>query len=746
MQQGYGMSTNNPEKSPDKSCCHAQHKHEHAKADTPVDSNALYTCPMHPEIIQSGPGSCPICGMSLEPKMISAEVGPNEELIDMSRRFWVSVVLTLPVLFLTMGMDIPGVSQLVDLIPLHVSSWAQFILATPVIFWCGWPLLQRAWFSLIQRRLNMFSLIALGITVAYGYSLIGLLFPDLFPPAFRGMKGEVYLYFEAASAITALVLMGQVLEIRGREKTGSALRALLDLAPKMARKVTGKDTDMEISLDQVHTNDLLRVRPGEKIPVDGMITEGHSSIDESMITGESIPVEKEAGAAVIGGTMNLSGSFVMRAEHVGSKTMLAQIVRQVAEAQRSRAPIQRLADLISSYFVPAVILVAVITFLVWMAIGPSPAMTYGLISAISVLIVACPCALGLATPMSIMVGMGRGAQAGVLIKNAESLERFEKVNMLLIDKTGTLTAGKPVVTRIYADAGFTETEILSIAASLERSSEHPLANAIMQAARERKINIPDSVGFHAEIGKGITGVINQKRAALGNIHLLELLNLQPGQFAEKADQLRHQGETVMFVVTEDRIAGIISVSDPVKQSTPRALKMLRDEGMQVVMVTGDNRITAQAIAEKLDISSIEAEVLPHQKTEIVKKYRLDGYIVAMAGDGINDAAALSAADIGIAMGTGTDIAMQSASITLVKGDLLGIVRARQLSKQVMRNIRQNLFLAFIYNLLCIPIAAGILYPWTGLLLSPIIAAAAMSLSSVSVIANAFRLRNISLAG
>src|SRR5579885_1750464 len=515
MQQGYGMSTNNPEKSPDKSCCHAQHKHEHAKADTPVDSNALYTCPMHPEIIQSGPGSCPICGMSLEPKMISAEVGPNEELIDMSRRFWVSVVLTLPVLFLTMGMDIPGVSQLVDLISLHVSSWAQFILATPVIFWCGWPLLQRAWFSLIQRSLNMFSLIALGITVAYGYSLIGLLFPDLFPPAFRGMKGEVYLYFEAASAITALVLMGQVLEIRGREKTGSALRALLDLAPKMARKVTGKDTDMEISLDQVHTNDLLRVRPGEKIPVDGMITEGHSSIDESMITGESIPVEKEAGAAVIGGTMNLSGSFVMRAEHVGSKTMLAQIVRQVAEAQRSRAPIQRLADLISSYFVPAVILVAVITFLVWMAIGPSPAMTYGLISAISVLIVACPCALGLATPMSIMVGMGRGAQSGILVRNAEALERLDRVDTLVVDKTGTLTEGRPKVVAVRTYEGLSEDELLRLAASLERASEHPLAGAIVGAAQERKLELAEPAGFEAQSGKGVSGEAEGRKLMIG---------------------------------------------------------------------------------------------------------------------------------------------------------------------------------------------------------------------------------------
>ncbi len=725
-----------------KSCCRVSHKdHKQPASPTP---DVLYTCPMHPEIIQQGPGSCPICGMALEAKTVSLEAAPNEELIDMSQRFWVSVIFTIPILILTMGMHFPGLASLVQRVPSPISDWLQCILATPVVLWCGWPLLQRAWSSVVQRSLNMFSLIGLGIGVAYGYSLVAFFFPDLFPANFRGMNGEVNVYFEAAAAITALVLMGQVLELRGRETTGSALRALLNLAPKMARKINPEGSEVEVTLDGIHRNDLLRVRPGEKIPVDGKITEGHSSVDESMITGEPIPVEKEADATVIGGTMNLTGSFIMRAEQVGNETMLARIVQQVAEAQRSRAPIQRLADLVASYFVPAVIVIAIITFLVWAWLGPHPAMTYGLISAISVLIIACPCALGLATPMSIMVGMGRGAQAGVLIKNAESLERFEKVDTLIVDKTGTLTEGKPTVNHIIADPQYTEDQVLAFAASLERQSEHPLAGAILAKAEERHLSMQNTADFSAHIGKGITGVINQQRIALGNLKLLETLNLQPGPFADKAEHLRRDGETVMFVVVDDRIAGLISVSDPIKPTTSLALKELRAEGLHIVMVTGDNRTTAEAVAKKLGIQSVEADVLPQNKTEVVKRFQLDGYRVAMAGDGINDAAALAAADIGIAMGTGTDIAMQSASITLVKGDLLGIVRARELSRHVMRNIRQNLFFAFIYNLLCIPIAAGVLFPWTGLLLNPIIAAAAMSLSSVSVILNASRLRYISL--
>jgi Cu+-exporting ATPase len=700
----------------------------------------LYTCPMHPEIIRNSPGNCPICGMSLEPKKVSADILPNEELIDMSWRFWISVILTILLLLLTMGMYIPGIDHIVNRIPSHISSWIQLILATPVTIGCGWPLLKRGWLSIVDRNLNMFTLITLGVGVAYGYSLIALLFPHLFPSAFRGINGEVDLYFEAAAAITTLVLMGQVLELRGRQKTGSALRSLLDLAPKKARKINNDGAEAEILLDEVQVNDLLRVLPGERIPVDGKIIEGHSSIDESMITGESIPVEKEKDSQVIGGTLNQSGSFVMRAERVGSETMLSQIVQEVSEAQHSRAPIQRLADLISSYFVPVIIVIAIITFFVWTLLGPSPAMAYGLISAISVLIVACPCALGLATPMSIMVGMGRGAQVGILIKNAESLERFEKVNVLVIDKTGTLTVGKPIVKTVLSTGDINEEEILSLAASLERNSEHPLASAIVSAATARNIKLQNPTDFSAEIGKGIRGIINHKRVGLGNVKLLELMNVAPGSLIEKADVLRQKGETVMFLVVDDQIAGLISVADPIKDTTSSALKALRKEGIRIVMVTGDNQTTAAAIAKSLEIDMVEADVLPQKKRDIVKRLQQEGNIVAMAGDGINDAAALAEADIGIAMGTGTDIAMQSAGITLIKGDLMGIVRARQLSRNVMRNIRQNLFLAFIYNFLCIPIAAGILYPWSGWLLNPIISALAMSLSSVSVIGNALRLQ------
>lgn len=694
---------------------------------------------MHPEIKRNHHGNCPICGMALEPITVSVEIVANKELIDMSRRFWVSVILTFPILFLTMSMHIPGISAIIHRIPPSISAWVQFILATIVTIWCGWPLLKQGFLSIIQRHLNMFTLIALGTSIAYGYSVIALLFPDVFPPAFRSGNGEINLYFEAAAAITTLVLMGQVLELRGREQTGSALRSLLDLSPKTAQRITNGHEN-EIVLDEVEVNDHLRVRPGAKVPTDGEIIEGHSSINESMVTGESIPVEKEIGSQVIGGTLNLNGSFIMRANRVGKDTMLAQIVKLVSEAQRSRAPIQRLADLISSYFVPIVLIIAIVTFFIWAYLGPQPAMTYGLISAIAVLIIACPCALGLATPMSITVGMGRGAQAGILIKNAASLERFEKVNALVIDKTGTLTLGKPIVNNILPASGFNENQILSLAASLENNSEHPLASAILKAAKDRNIRLQNVRDFSAEIGKGVKGVLNEKKIALGNIKLLDALNVSSRQLEERAERLRQSGETVMYVIIEKQIAGLISVIDPIKETTLAALTALHKEGMHIVMLTGDSFTTAHAVAKKLGIKYVEAEVLPHQKSTIVKNLQKQGYVVAMAGDGINDAPALAQADIGIAMGTGTDIAMQSSSITLVKGDIMGIVRAQQLSKKVMRNIRENLFLAFIYNILCIPIAAGVLYPWTGILLSPVIGALAMSLSSVSVIGNALRLR------
>lgn len=726
-----------------KDCCNSHSKHHESTLSVLKNINTLYTCPMHPEIIRDHPGSCPICGMALEPKTISTENIPNVELMNMSRRFWISVIFSIPILFLTMGMHIPGISSLAHSIPPKFSSWIQFFLATIVTLWCGWPLLKRGWESLVERHLNMFTLIALGTSIAYIYSVIALFFPNLFPSAFRSPNGEVNLYFEAASVITALVLMGQVLELRGRERTGSALRALLDLSPKTARRIHN-NIEEEIALDQIQVDDQLRVRPGEKVPVDGVVIEGHSSLDESMITGESIPVEKEIGSKVIGGTVNRSGSFIMRAERIGKETMLAQIVQLVSEAQRSRAPIQRLADLVSSYFVPAVLVIAIITFLIWTFLGPNPAMTYGLISAIAVLIIACPCALGLATPMSIMVGMGRGAQAGILIKNAASLERFEKVNALVIDKTGTLTVGKPSVKNIIPAPGFDKDQILLMGASLENLSEHPLAEAIVKAAKERNIILQNIKDFSAEIGKGVTGIFENKKIALGNMKLLELLKISENSLEKKAEQLRQSGETVMYVVVENQLAGLISVSDEIKNSTFPALKALWNEGIYIVMVTGDNYTTANAVAKKLGINNVEAEVLPQQKSIIVKKLQEQGYIVAMAGDGINDAPALAEADIGIAMGTGTDVAIQSSDITLIKGDLMGIVRARMLSKKVMRNIRENLFLAFIYNILCIPIAAGVLYPWTGILLNPMIGALAMSLSSVSVIGNALRLRYIKI--
>lgn len=706
-----------------------------------------YTCPMHPEIIRNQPGDCPICGMSLELRTLSNKK-PGQvcrhELNDLSRRFWLSTLLTLPILFLTMGLHIPGIKSILTYIPVKFSAWLQFILASVVIFWCGYPLLKKAWVSLTQKHLNMFTLIGLGVSIAYGYSLIALLFPNLFPAAFHSTSGHANLYFETASVITVLVLMGQILELKGREQTGGALRALLDLSPKTARRVKN-NTDTEIPLDEIQINDELRVRPGEKIPTDGEIIQGHSSINESMITGEAIPVEKQVGSNVIGGTLNGSGSFVMRAQHIGKETMLAQIVQLVSEAQRSKAPIQRLADRIASYFVPSVLVIALFTFIIWAIWGPYPSLTYGLIAAISVLIIACPCALGLATPMSITVGMGRGAQAGILIKNAESLERFEKVNALVLDKTGTLTEGKPMVSHIIAAPGFNENDILMLAASLENHSEHPLASAIINAAKKNQLHLEEIENFSANVGKGITGIWKNKAIALGNQKLCKDLKVSTDIIEKKAIKIRQAGETVMYLIVEKQLAGLISVSDPIKNSTIPALNSLRKQGLMLVMVTGDNQITAKAVAKKLAIHHVKAEILPSKKSLIVKQLQKQGYIVAMAGDGINDAPALAQADIGIAMGTGTDVAIQNASVTLVKGDLMGIVRAQQLSKQVMRNIRENLFLAFIYNSLCIPIAAGVLYAWNGHLLDPMLAALAMSLSSVSVIGNSLRLRLLKMA-
>lgn len=700
-----------------------KNKSNHA---TPSESNQLYTCPMHPEVIRDHPGNCPSCGMSLEPKNISTAEAGNAELADMTRRFWIGVILTIPVLLLTIGSPTKG-----------IAAFMQFILGTLVTIGCGWPLLKRGVLSIIERHLNMFTLVALGTSIAYGYSVIVLFFPAVF----HAQSVKIDLYFEASAVITTLVLMGQVFEGKGREKTGSALRSLLGLSPKTARRIR-HNTEEDIPLDTVQVNDELRVRPGEKIPVDGDVIEGYSSVDESMITGEFIPVEKEKGSKVIGGTVNISGSFIMRAQHVGSETMLSQIIQFVSEAQRSRAPIQKLVDHVASFFVPAVLLIAVITFFVWVFIASNT--TMGLMSAIAVLIIACPCALGLATPMSIMVGMGKGAQSGILIKNAESLERFEKVNVLVIDKTGTLTAGKPVVKNIISAPEFNEHHILLLAASLEKQSEHPLASAFVKAAKDQNLTLKDITHFSAEIGKGVKGVWDGKNIALGNTKLLDELHVSALPLEEKAKALRQDGETVMYLIVENKLAGLVSVSDPIKDSTVAALHALKNEGMHIMIVTGDNKITANAVAKKLEIDNVEAEILPEQKNAIVKELQKKGYIVAMAGDGINDAPALAQADIGVAMGTGTDVAIQSAGITLIKGDLMGIMRARHLSKKVMRNIRENLFLAFIYNILCIPIAAGILYPWTGILLNPMISALAMSFSSVSVIGNALRLRYIKI--
>jgi Cu+-exporting ATPase len=700
-------------------------------------AGTIYTCPMHPEIRQIGPGACPKCGMALEPLVVSAEEQRNPELIDMTRRFWIGLALTAPVLALAMAEHAPALHEVLP--AMSISAWIQFVFSIPVVLWAAWPFFVRGWNSLVSRNLNMYTLIAIGVGVAFGYSVVAMLAPAAFPPAFRDASGQVGLYFEAAAMISVLVLLGEVLQLRARASTSGAIRALLKLAPQTATRVRADGGDEEIPLDQVQKGDTLRVRPGDKVPVDGEVLEGHSSVDESLVTGESIPTEKQAGAKVTGGTINGSGSFVMRAERVGAETLLARIVQMVAEAQRTRAPIQSLADLVSAYFVPAVVGVAIVAFIVWSIYGPPPAMSFALVSAVSVLIIACPCALGLATPMSIMVGVGRGARAGVLIRNAEALERMERIDTLVVDKTGTLTEGRPKLVSVAAAEGVLETRLLQLAASLERGSEHPLAEAILSGAKARGVAPLAVQDFNAVAGQGVEGVVDGKRTALGNLRFAESLAAVPQTLKARADALRANGETVVFLVEDGKIAGMLGVADPIKASTPEALAALAGEGIRVVMLTGDNEITARAVAAKLGIAEVRADVLPQEKGAIVKALRAEGRSVAMAGDGVNDAPALAEAEVGIAMGTGADVAIQSAGITLVKGDLRGIVRARKLSRATMRNIRENLFLAFIYNSLGVPIAAGVLFPFTGLLLNPMIAAAAMSASSVSVVMNALRL-------
>ncbi len=702
-----------------------------------------YVCPMHPEVVRTEPGACSICGMALEPRTVTVEEEVNPELLDMTRRFWISLGLTLPVFLLAMSEMLPG-QPVHHILSMRALAWIQFTFATPVVFWGGWPFFQRGWFSIVNRSLNMFTLIAIGTGAAYGYSVIAVLFPDVFPASFRTHSGEVAVYFEAAAVITTLVLLGQVLELRARSQTSSAIKMLLGLTPKTARVLSNDGTEEDITLERVQPGNRLRVRPGEKIPVDGVVLEGTSAVDESMVTGEPIPVEKGPGSRVTGGTVNGAGGFVMQAERVGSDMLLAQIVRMVSEAQRSRAPIQRLADLVSSYFVPTVVLIAVLTFGVWGLFGPEPRMGYALVNAVAVLIIACPCALGLATPMSIMVGTGRGATAGVLIKNAEALEVLEKVDTLVVDKTGTLTEGKPRLLSVASLSESSETELLRFAASLERGSEHPLAAAIVAGAEVKGITLSSVEGFRSITGKGVIGQVDNRAVALGNQALFAELKIDLGAAMERAEALRREGQTVMFVAADHRLIGLLGVADPIKESTYEAVRMVHEEGMRIVMLTGDSRTTAETVARKLGIDTVEAEVLPEQKGESIKRLQAAGRIVAMAGDGVNDAPALALAQIGIAMGTGTDVAMESAGVTLVKGDLRGIVRARRLSRGTMRNIRQNLFFAFVYNLLGVPLAAGVLYPVFGLLLSPMIASAAMTFSSVSVISNALRLRSFSL--
>jgi len=700
-----------------------------------------YTCPMHPDIVRAEPGSCPICGMALEPRTAVVEE-ENPELVSMTRRFWVSVALAIPVLFLGMSDLIPG-QPVQRIFSMRAIGWIELALATPVVLWGGWPFFERGWASLVNRSLNMFTLIALGTGTAYVYSVIAVLFPGIFPESFRS-TGRVPVYFEAAATITALVLLGQVLELRARSHTSSAIRALLKLSPRTARLVRTDGTELDVPIEHIARGDTLRVRPGEKIPVDGVVLDGLSSVDESLVTGESIPVEKSAASCVIGGTLNGTGSFVMSAERVGAETMLAQIVRMVSEAQRSRAPVQRLADRVASYFVPAVVLAAVLAFVVWATLGPEPRMAHALLNAVAVLIIACPCALGLATPMSIMVGTGRGALAGVLVKNAEALEILEKVDTLVVDKTGTLTEGRPRVTQTFAESGSSDSDVLRVAATLERASEHPLAAAILASAKERNIVSGDLTDFHSRTGQGITGIVDGARAALGNRALFATLSIPLGALDDRAKALESDGQTVMFVAIAGKPAGLIAVADTVKATTPEAIEQLHRQKIRIVMLTGDSRATADAVARKLGIDEVHAGVLPDQKSGIVKRLQKEGRVVAMAGDGVNDAPALTQANVGIAMGTGTDVAMESAGITLLQGDLRGIARARTLSRATMRNIRQNLFFAFVYNSVGIPIAAGVLYPFFGLLLSPILASAAMTFSSVSVITNAQRLRHVKL--
>ncbi len=702
-----------------------------------------YTCPMHPEVVQDGFGACPICGMDLEPIVAASDEEGDPELARMSRRFWISVGLSLPIFLVAMSDMIPG-QPIQQQISSKALTWIQFILATPVVIWAAQPFFARGWRSIVNRHLNMFTLVSVGIGVAYCYSLIATIMPFVYPESFRDAHGQVPVYFEAAAVITTLVLLGQVLELRARSRTSSAIRELLNLAPKTARLINDNDMEEEVSLDQVIPGDRLRVRPGERVPVDGIILGGRSSIDESMVTGESIPVEKNTGDSVTGGTVNGTGSFIMRAERVGADTLLAQIVRMVAEAQRSRASIQRLTDIVSGWFVPAVILVAAVTFVAWALVGPQPAMAYAIINSVAVLIIACPCALGLATPMSIMVGTGRGAQVGVLIKNAETLETMEKVDTLVMDKTGTLTEGKPKLVTVRPADGFKEWEVLQLAASLERASEHPLAEAIVQGASERDIMLLEASDFESLTGKGVTGVVDGNTVAVGNRKLFDMSGGVVDKLAEGCEWLRLNGQSVMYVAVNEQMAGLLGVADPIKETTWEAIEQLHREGLSIVMLTGDNRTTAEAVAHELGINEIEADVLPNQKGDIIKRLQDQGKKVAMAGDGINDAPALAQAHVGIAMGTGTDVAMESAGITLVRGDLRGIVRARVLSRATMRNIRQNLFFAFVYNSLGVPIAAGILYPVFGLLLSPMIAAAAMTFSSLSVITNALRLHKVKL--
>ena len=711
------------------------------QAHAPVAEGTIYTCPMHPQVRRPGPDECPICGMALEPDVFGADAPPNPELADFTRRFWIGLALAVPVFALEMGGHLLGLDRL---IAPQVSNWVQLLLATPVVLWAGWPFFERGWASIVNRSLNMFTLVAMGTGVAWVYSVVATVAPDVFPPAFRRMDGAVAVYFEAAAIIVVLVLLGQLLELRAREATGGAIRALLDLAPKTARKLMPDGSDEAVALELVAAGDSLRVRPGEAVPVDGTVTDGRTTLDESMVTGESMPVSKEVGDTVIAGTINQTGAIAMRADKVGRDTMLARIVQMVADAQRSRAPIQRLADRASGWFVPAVIAVAVLAFAVWAIFGPEPRFTFGFVAAVTVLIIACPCALGLATPMSIMVGVGRGAAAGVLVKNAEALERMEKIDTLLVDKTGTLTEGKPKVVAIEPFGGMAEDELLRLAAAVERASQHPLAAAVVAEAAARQLAVETASDFDAPTGKGVIGTVTGRRVAIGKPAYLTELGVDVTDLLDAAERHRRDGATAILVAVDGKAAGVIAIADPIKTTTADALAALRAEGIRVIMLTGDNRTTAEAVARRLGMNEIEADVLPDQKSAVVARLKAEGRVVAMAGDGVNDAPALAAADVGIAMGTGTDVAIESAGVTLVKSDLNGILRARRLSRATMRNIRQNLFLAFVYNAIGVPIAAGVLYPVFGLLLSPAIAAGAMALSSISVVGNALRLRTVRL--